>query len=273
MNGMKNGKDVITIYVCNTAIPKFAEKLNMKLIKCKFILVSGDSDDTCPDDLFEDETDFKKFIENDKLIHWYSQNCIRKTHKKLSQIPIGLGYHNTFDEDIPADASKIISPMKQEALIEKTHKHIPFWKRELKCYINFNYEKNYAHSKFGYDRYEALTKIPKSLTFSEKTIVNRDTTWMNQSKYAFVVSPFGNGLDCHRTWEALALGCIPIIMTSGLDSLYDDLPVLIVKDWSDVTEELLMKVVNEFKGKHEKGLFNYDKITLKYWVDKIRKGV
>ena len=276
MNSMKtgkNGKDIITIYVCNTAIPKFAEKLNMKLIKCKFILVSGDSDDTCPDDLFEDENRFLKFIENDKLIHWYSQNCIRKTHKKLSQIPIGLGYHNTFDEDIPEEANKIMSPMKQEALMDKTHKHIPFWKRETKCYINFNFEKNYAHSKFGYDRYEALTKIPKSLTFSEKTIVNRDTTWMNQSKYAFVVSPFGNGLDCHRTWEALALGCIPIIMTSGLDSLYDDLPVLIVKDWSDVTEEMLMKVVNEFKGKHEKGLFNYDKITLKYWVDKIRKGL
>ena len=109
--------------------------------------------------------------------------------------------------------------------------------------------------------------------YYEPTRVNRNNSFENQIKYAFVVSPFGNGLDCHRTWEALALGCIPIIMTSGLDSLYDDLPVLIVKDWSDVTEEMLMKVVNEFKGKHEKGLFNYDKITLKYWVDKIRKGL
>jgi len=273
MNSMKNSKDVLTIYVCNTAIPKFAEKLNMNLIKCKFILVSGDSDDTCPDDLFEDETEFKKFIENDNIIHWYSQNCTLKSHPKLTPIPIGLAYHHVYNEDIPEEAVKIISPIKQEAFMEKTNKHIPFWKREIKCYINFNFEKNYAHSKFGYDRYEAITEIPKNLTFSEKGVVNRDTTWMNQSKYAFVVSPLGNGLDCHRTWEALVLGCIPIVKTSGIDNLYDDLPVLIVEDWIDVTEELLMKVVKDFKIKHEKGLYNYDKINLKYWVDKIKKGL
>ena len=167
------------------------------------------------------------------------------------------------------EAAKIISPMKQEAFIEKTNKHIPFWKREIKCYINFNFKINYIYSNFGYDRYEAITKIPNNLTFSEKEIVNRNDSWIKQSKYAFVVSPLGNGLDCHRTWEALILGCIPIVKTSGIDNLYKDLPVLIVDDWNDVTKELLENVVNDFKEKHEKGLYNYDKLLLKYWVDKI----
>ena len=216
--------------------------------------------------------DFKKFIENDNIIHWYSQNCTLTSHPKLTPIPIGLAYHHVYNEDIPEEAAKIISPMKQEAFMINTNKDIPFWKREIKCYINFNFEKNYMYSNFGYDRYEAITKIPKNLTFSEKGVVPRNDSWMNQSKYTFVVSPLGNGLDCHRTWEALALGCIPIVKTSGIDNLYDDLPVLIVEDWNDVTEELLMKIVNEFKEKHVKGLYNYDKITLKYWVDKIKKG-
>ena len=65
------------------------------------------------------------------------------------------------------------------------------------------------------------------------------------------------------------LGCIPIVRTSALDHLYEDLPILIVKEWSDINEELLEKVINDFKEKHEKGKFNYDKILLKYWVDKI----
>ena len=272
INSMKDSKDCLTIYVCNTAIPKFAEKLNMKIITCKFILVSGDSDDTCPEDLFENENSFKKFIENDNLIHWYSQNCTLLSHPKLTQIPIGLAYHHGYNEDIVSEAAKIISPMKQEAFIEKTNKHIPFWKRELKCYINFNFEKNYMYSKFGYDRYEALTKLPKNLIFSEKEEVSRNESWMKQSKYTFVVSPLGNGLDCHRTWEALVLGCIPIVKTSGLDSLYEDLPVLIIEDWNDVTEKLLLKIVKDFKIKHEKGLYNYDRITLEYWIDKIKKG-
>jgi len=98
-----------SIYICNTAIPKFAEKLKtdkgFNSLKCRFIVVSGDSDDTCPDDLFENEKEFKQFIENDKIIHWYSQNCVRTTHKKLSQIPIGLAYHHLHNEDIKEEAS------------------------------------------------------------------------------------------------------------------------------------------------------------------------
>ena len=109
----KSGKtdNIYSIYICNTAIPKFAEKLKTdkvfkhKYNKCKFIVVSGDSDDTCPDDLFENEKEFKQFIENDKIIHWYSQNCVRTTHKKLSQIPIGLAYHHLHNEDIKEEAS------------------------------------------------------------------------------------------------------------------------------------------------------------------------
>ena len=99
--------------------------------------------------------------------------------------------------------------------------------------------------------------------------MSRTISWNTQIKYAFVVSPFGNGYDCHRTWEALILGCIPIVKSSGLDNLYEGLPVLIVQDWNDITEKLLMKVITEFKHKHEKGEFNYDKLTLKYWMDKI----
>jgi hypothetical protein len=283
-----NQKPIIyTIYICNSAISKFADKLKndkaLNNINCKFIVVSGDSDDTCPDDLFsmysDSDQDFKEFIENDKIIHWFSQNCIlpANKHKKLSQIPIGLAYHHLHNEEIENEAKKIVSPMKQEALLDSIRYstqqskkiNMPFWKRDLKCYINFNFEKNYIRSRFGYDRYEAITQIPKSLMFSEKEEVPRYGSWHTQAKYAFVVSPFGNGYDCHRTWEALILGCIPIVKTSGLDSLYDTLPVLIIQDWTDITETLLSKTLEDFKKKHENNKFNYDKLRLNYWMDKI----
>ena len=284
-----NSKPTIyTIYICNTAIAKFADKLKndkaFNKINCRFIVVSGDSDDTCPYDLFsfydsnsDSDHIFKEFIENDKILHWYSQNCVQTNHtfhKKLSQLPIGLGYHHLHNEDIEEESKKIVSPIKQEAVLDNIIQNskqmkLPFWKRKLKCYINFNFESNYMRSRFGYDRYQAITQIPNHLILSEKGEVNRNTSWNNQSKYSFVVSPFGNGLDCHRTWEALVLGCIPIVKTSGIDNLYDNLPVLIINDWSDITEELLMKVIGDFKKKHEKGEYKYDKLTLKYWMDKI----
>ena len=38
----------------------------------------------------------------------------------------------------------------------------------------------------------------------------------------------GNGEDCHRTWEAVLLGSIPIVRHSGIESLYQDAPILIL---------------------------------------------
>lgn len=81
------------------------------------------------------------------------------------------------------------------------------------------------------------------------------------STYAFVISPWGNGLDCHRTWEVLCLGSIPVVKTSGLDRLFDDLPVWIINDWNEVTHENMVKKIEEFKSK----TFNYEKLTLAYW--------
>lgn len=52
----------------------------------------------------------------------------------------------------------------------------------------------------------------------------------------FVVSPPGNGIDCHRTWEALALGAIPIVQNSSLWGLYEDERILVVRDVKEVCE-------------------------------------
>ena len=55
-------------------------------------------------------------------------------------------------------------------------------------------------------------------------------------KYKWIISPHGNGLDCHRTYEAIALGCIPIVKTSTLDILYKDMPIIIVDNWSQILQ-------------------------------------
>ena len=38
----------------------------------------------------------------------------------------------------------------------------------------------------------------------------------------------GNGEDCHRTWEALLLGSIPVVRHGGIDSLFQDSPIFIL---------------------------------------------
>ena len=57
------------------------------------------------------------------------------------------------------------------------------------------------------------------------------------SRFRFHLSPPGNGLDCHRTWEALYLGVVPVIKSGPLDRLFDDTPAWIVHSWDELTEE------------------------------------
>ena len=50
-------------------------------------------------------------------------------------------------------------------------------------------------------------------------------------KTMFVISPPGNGPDCHRTWEAICLGAVPVVLASHWPFSADALPVLVADDW------------------------------------------
>ena len=43
----------------------------------------------------------------------------------------------------------------------------------------------------------------------------RRQVWQAMALYGFVAAPVGHGLDTHRTWEALALGCIVLVEVRG----------------------------------------------------------
>jgi hypothetical protein len=55
------------------------------------------------------------------------------------------------------------------------------------------------------------------------------------SQALFVLSPPGNGIDCHRTWESVYFGAIPVIKKGMLaESLYDSLPILAIDEWDEI---------------------------------------
>ena len=50
----------------------------------------------------------------------------------------------------------------------------------------------------------------------------------------FVLSPPGAGPDCHRTWEALLLGAVPVVLKSALaESLVENSGIHAVDTWED----------------------------------------
>jgi hypothetical protein len=246
------------LYIKPDALYHFSSLLNN--ISKKIILVSNCSDYTIPNEVFPNNIEFLNLINSDKIIHCFFQNCIYD-HPKITKIPIGMDYHTIRNENNHIWGSKS-SPFDQEnLLINIKNNSLPFNERIIKCYSNFHFSIN---TKYGYDRLDAINNINKDLIFYEPVQINRIDSWKNQSQYAFSISPHGNGLDCHRTWEALILGCIPIVKKSEIDSLYAELPVLIVSEWSNITQELLENTMIDFKNK----VFNYDKLLLSYWTKK-----
>lgn len=250
-----------SIYICSSAISHFINVM-LPLIDFSFILVSGDCDETIPNEILNNN-DFINLINDKRIIHWFCQNMTLE-HNKITKIPIGLDYHTMNTNPIWGG---IVPTLEQEnILIDIKEKSVPFYNRNIKCYANFQFSMN---TKLGYDRKDAFQKINKELVYYEESKVTRLITWNKQKDFAFVICPHGGGLDCHRNWEALCLGCIPIVKTSSIDKLYDNLPVLIVKDWNIIDNNLLHNTINDYKKKFENNEFNMEKTKLSYWINLI----
>ena len=234
----------------------------LSLIDFSFILVSGDCDESIPNEILN-VNDINNLINDKRVLHWFCQN-MTLDHPKITRIPIGLDYHTLTQRPLWGPISSCQDQEKMLIMIKD--KSVPFWNRNIKCYANFHFSMD---TKLGFDRKDAYQKIDKKLIYYEENKVPRLITWNKQKDFAFVICPHGGGLDCHRNWEALCLGCIPIVKTSLIDNLYKDLPVLIVESWEDIDINLLNNTILQFKEKYENNKFNMEKIKLSYWTNLI----
>jgi len=253
--------DGMSIYVCSDLLKYFVLEILPK-IKNKFTLVSGDSDLCVPIEILQ-ENEFNLLMNNSFLLKWFVQNTRLENEPKIVQLPIGLDYHtisNNPNHHWKTEGEGYLPSFQEEKInsIRKTMK--PFYKRSPYIYINFSKD----NDRFQ-QRKTAFEQIPKNLLIINNDFTKRTQNWKIITEYTFVLSPFGVGMDCHRTWEALCLGAIPIVKAPSFKKMFEDLPVLIVNEWTDITQELLHKTILEFKEK----IFNYDKLELSYWVKQI----
>jgi hypothetical protein len=248
-------KPPASIYVCTDALLHFSAEVLPK-IKWKFNLVSGDSDTGVSPEIQGDA--FFSIINSPYLNGWFAQNK-EVSSDRLFSLPIGLDFHTLWNDPLAFGGGPLLPSSQESQLRSALSNSPPAGERNMKMYCNWHFQLNRG------DRLDCLATIDKSLCYFEEHFCNRYQTWRNQSNYAFVLSPEGGGLDCHRTWEALALGCIPIVKRSALSDLFQHLPVLIVDDWSDINLELLQDVLKRYTITP---LHNQE-LKMQYWVSKI----
>ena len=182
-----------------------------------------------------------KALNSPKIIKWFSQN-INMNHSKLIALPIGIA-----NSMWPHGNLHLLN----EIMNEKVDKNKLY-------YFNFNMNTRIDRRKPIYDQC-----IKNGLKFTP--MMNHKRYLINLKSSKFCICPPGNGYDCHRLWEAIYLGCIPIVIDIPAYSQFKDLPILFINDWKIVTEDFLNKKYKELKNKN----FNYDRAKLTYYSLKI----
>lgn len=193
-------------------------------LKRKIILVTHFSDYTVGTD---------PVLLNHPLIEkWYGQNMIKSI--KTMGIPIGL-----------------------------ENKCWKGWTYEI-CHNNYNNTKsNLLYLNFSLKTNKRRPSI-MNLFLKKGYKFEKNLPWelyiKKLSTYKYCISPPGNGIDCHRIWEAIYVGCVPIVEKHPI--LYDnfnELPIMFVNNYNNITNKYLEDEYHKFKDK------NLDKSKFDYW--------
>lgn len=130
------------------------------------------------------------------------------------------------------------------------------------CYDLFTSD---ASSSFVYNLNDTKECVLTNLWGKVPTALVYDKTL--ESRYA--LCPRGCGVDTHRFYECIYLGCIPIVVRTHtvFDRLYAAFPCLVVERWADVTAELLdqsypgcFSRMREFNTRYPRFLTDLDSI-------------
>jgi len=244
------------IYVASDGIPYFAEYILDK-ITSSFVLVTGDSDLSI--NALTLGQSLETLLSSPKLLRWHAQNKDVQ-HTKMQSIPIGINIHNLWSNPLEWGGGFILPAMQELQLKTIAQDAKQFALREAKIFCNWHFSIDRA------DRKQCLDQIDHTLCYFQEKPLPMAQTWELQSQFQYVLSPHGAGLDCHRTWEALILGCVPVIKSSSIDDLFTDLPVIIIDDWQEINSGFFKRAASQLDGKK----LNFEKLYMRYWKSSIK---
>lgn len=240
-------------------------------INVPFILITGKTDYTIPYFEFDNPNNIGfKILQNPNLIAWYGNNT-DSNHPKLITVPLEL------PRCIPWIESNYVAWYRNYCHFHVIQglKHLPKDKESFKLP-----KKNLLYCKmtignsdngFTLTRYKNIRKIFINDLESRFSIDKNLVCWQDYIKelvtHKFCLSLPGRGIDCFRTWESLHLGVIPVVLDTSINKIYENLPVIIVKNSSDITEEFLNKEYDKIISNLDS--YDWPKLTLDYWVNKI----
>ena len=195
------------------------------------------------------EVKYLNYLEDKKILAWFTIHPIELKHDRVIPIPLGILQYKSF--------------YKKKKLYYERFMQWRETSKDKLLYMNF------AVSDMDW-RKQILENFEKK-SFCTKGHSGPFKEYMAElAEHKFVLSPPGLGPDLYRTWESVMAGTIPIVKHSYLDYMLEGLPVLFINNWDEITEEFLNKKYDEITSK----TYSQETLTMEYWtevIDKVRK--
>lgn len=244
------------IYVDTPELGHFLRSMHPS-ISVNYILLTGDSDLPCPSRLSRSHGPLLEQIlaGRTRIVHWFAMNCdLEKPSPIFSCLPQGINqwYAQRYFLHLASG--------KDDSVANTFLKTNDYW-----VLTSFN-RNNGAESRrplWDLACHGRLKNISKC--FYGLNSIDQWRYYLHIARSKFVFSPPGSGLDCYRTWEALYLGSIPIILRTTINSIYDQLPVLIVDRYEEITLPFLQKAYANITRQ----AFDYRRLYKGYWQRRI----
>lgn len=227
------------IIFVETHLLKAFEDRVLPNISVKFILISHNSDAGVT-------LQYSNILKNKFLTKWFAQNAMIN-HEKIVAIPIGLENQWLHKNGLIKNFSSI--------------KFSPPNFRIPRILESFSIHTN---SAIRATAREALKKSGLADQILTSSVEYRKLL----GRYMFVASPLGNGIDCHRTWEALYAGAIPIVCGESFYAQFEKFPGLVLSSWNDLQAINPISLQASYISCLSK-LSNADYLWAKYWRNRL----
>jgi len=199
-------------------------------------------------------------MNNPYLVAWYVMNFdYSLSHPKIRPYPIGRLDENNLMKRFLAESKKT-SSRKFMVYSDSGAGSKEKWRANNRKY----------HIITRQDVYEKIKNNP--FIKQQKGRMEMTQQWKERTKYMFSLSMVGAGFDCYRTWESLYLGNIVLLQSSPLDPLFEGLPVVIIKDWSEINEANLKKWAAKYHDASTNPKYR-KKLTSAYWLKMLEADI
>lgn len=148
-------------------------------------------------------------------------------------------------------------------LLSGTKKHVRAWNERLdRILLCFGENGNEHRIKFMKYARSGMCSVCDYCRGSKPAL----ELWRLYGKYKFVLSPYGNGADCGRTWEIMLMGAVPVIeyWPGALGYERGGLSTVTIVS----PEELTAHNIHQWKRRYPSGQVS-EPLSMEYWRDRI----